>query len=82
MDSTAGMPYLYNYFALRGSAYSNIGRFNDAVANFSEAITLLPHPNYYYHRGLALVAMGRMEEAKDDIRKAGVDTGPVKWLEY
>lgn len=81
LDSEAGMPYLHNYFALKGAACSQLGRFSEAVADYTEAISLFPCPNYYYHRGLALLAQGRNAEALADIVRAGNNTGPVTWLE-
>jgi len=73
----AGNPAHFSYFALAGDAYNRAGSYEDAVAAFSAAIARQPLPNFFYHRGLALQALGRVQEAADDFRNAGPEKGPV-----
>lgn len=74
-----GFPGVYNAYAMRGAALSGAGRYEDAVQALTDAIRLNPQPNYYYHRGLALRALGRTKEADADFVFAGNDTGAVGW---
>lgn len=74
-----GFPGVYNAHAFRGAALSGAGHYKDAVQEFTEAIRLNPQPNYYYHRGLALRALGMTREAEEDFLFAGNDTGAVGW---
>lgn len=78
MGESAGYPGVFNLYALRGDALNKIGKFDEAVIDFTSAIRLNPHPTYYYHRGLALEALGRFNEARDDFRAAGGATGPIE----
>jgi len=73
-------PYAYNLYAFRAESFRAAGRFAEAVQDFSTAIGLNPHPVYYYHRGLALRAMGMSAEAEEDFRRAGPDPGPINWF--
>jgi len=73
-------PYAYNLYAFRAESFRAAGRFAEAVQDFSTAIGLNPHPVYYYHRGLALRAMGKSVEAEEDFRRAGPDPGPINWF--
>jgi hypothetical protein len=41
------------------------------------AISLFPHPTYYYYRGLALEAQGRIREAREDFEQAGPNPVPI-----
>jgi hypothetical protein len=74
-------PYEYNFYALRAESLRASGNLADAVSDFTLAITLRPHPAYYYHRGLAEKAMGKNAEAEADFRLAGPDTGPIIWFD-
>lgn len=79
MAKSAGNPEAFNLHALRGDALSRMGRFAEAVEEFSAAIALYPHATYYYHRGVALRSLGRVAEAENDFSRAGRDTGPIVW---
>ncbi len=79
MGREAGFPGVFNLHALRGDALSRAGRYLDAVAEFSEAIRLNPDDTYFYHRGVALGALGRSTEAEKDFKRAGDATGPIVW---
>ncbi len=74
----AGNPGAHNYYALGGDAFNKAGCYQDALAAFSAAIRLKPLLNYYYHRGLALKALGRQEEAAADFRLAGDERGNIE----
>jgi tetratricopeptide (TPR) repeat protein len=80
MGEKAGFPEVFNLHALRGDALGKAGRYQEAVQEFSAAISLYPHPRYYFHRGMALKALGRMEESEPDLMRAGKETGPIEWL--
>lgn len=82
MGKGAGFPGVFDLEALRGDALYKAGRYAEAAQEFTEAIRLNPQPNYFYHRGLALAALGKKKEAEADFLLAGDDTGPVKWLPY
>jgi len=74
-------PYEYNLYAFRAESLRASGKLADAVGDFNRAISLHPHPAYYYHRGLALQGMGRNAEADEDFRRAGPDPGPINWFD-
>lgn len=82
MGREAGFPGVFNLHALRGDALSRAGDYGGAVQEFSEAIVLNPLPNYFYHRGRALEALGRKNEAAEDFAKAGNDTAPIQWQAF
>ncbi|ABB30827.1 TPR repeat-containing protein [Geobacter metallireducens RCH3] len=77
-----GFPGVFNLHAMRGDALNRAGRYGDAVREFTTAINLKPVPEYFYHRGTALMALGRGEEAAADFREAGDATGPIAWEVY
>ena len=72
--------YVVNIIAFRGEAYERAGRYQEAVADFSAAIRMNPHPLYYYHRGRALMALGRSAEAASDLARAGSAKGQMFWI--
>jgi tetratricopeptide (TPR) repeat protein len=74
-----GMYDRYNLNAFRGEALLKVRRYNEAVKEFTFAISKAPRPVYFYHRGLALKAMGRMDEANEDFKVAGDETGSIEW---
>jgi protein O-mannosyl-transferase len=82
MGKRAGYPGIFNLHALRGDAFSKAGRHEEAVREFTEAIRLNPHPNYFYHRGRALEALGKTKEAQADFLQAGDEIGPVEWRSF
>jgi tetratricopeptide (TPR) repeat protein len=75
----ADFPEMFNLHALRGDALSKAGRYQEAVQEFTDAISLYPYPNYFYHRGVALGALGKEKEAEMDFLRAGTATGPIEW---
>jgi hypothetical protein len=72
--------YEYNFYAFRGESLREAGRYEDAVRDFTTAIGMRTHPAYFFHRGLALKALGREIEAEEDFRRSGPDPGPVIWF--
>ena len=52
----------------RGIAFSDMGRFNEAIADFTEVINWEPmmHPEAYYNRGRAYFLVGRNDAAIED----------------
>lgn len=74
-----GMPEAFNLVAIRGEALSKMGRHAEAVRDFSEAIDVFPAPEYFYRRGMSLMALGRKQEAEEDLRRGKGATGPIKW---
>jgi hypothetical protein len=73
----AGNPAYFTFYALSGDAYSRAGSYEAAVAAFTTAISRQPLPNFFYHRGLALRALGREREAAADFSAAGEETGEI-----
>jgi hypothetical protein len=71
----------FNLVAHRGKVLLELRRYDEAIGDFTEAITLHPDPRYYYNRGLALRAAGRRVEAEADFRRAGSVRGPIVWIE-
>ena len=63
----------------RGRILVQLGRLDEAVAGFSDAIRLDPdHPDYYADRGAALVRLGRLAEALRDY-DAAIGRTPPWW---
>lgn len=58
-------------FYIRGNCYLHIGSFDEAVADFTEAIKLNNKPEYLYMRGMAF-------EGKEDFKAAKKDFEEVK----
>ena len=75
----AGYTMMFNLHALRGDALRKAGLNEEAVREFTNAIALNPYPNYFYHRGLSLQALGRVKEAEADFLLAGDEIGPIEW---
>ncbi len=72
---------VYNLYAFRGESYRAKGDYRAAVRDFTAAISMLPDPTYYYHRGLALEALGMAKEAAEDFARAGDEQGPIVWID-
>jgi tetratricopeptide (TPR) repeat protein/tRNA A-37 threonylcarbamoyl transferase component Bud32 len=70
MDEALRLDPTAQVFDKRGSLHYNLGQFKEAVADFTEAIRLDPfQPDFFLHRGYALEAMGRKDEAAQDYKK-------------
>lgn len=82
MAKEAGYPGIFNLHALRGDALSKSGLHEDAVKEFTSAIQSNPLPNYFYHRGVTWKNLGELRLAEDDFKRAGTETGPIKWQEF
>lgn len=58
-------------FVALGSAYADLGRLDDALAAFEEALTVDPdNPDAWARKGTALHAQGKVREALEMYRKA------------
>lgn len=79
MGQKAGYNQMFNLHARRGDVLNKGRRYTEAVQEFTKAIYYYPHPTYYYHRGLALQALGRVKDAEGDFGKAGANTGVIEW---
>lgn len=77
----SGLSSSYNLYAFRGVGLGDIGRFDEAVADFDRAIAIYPHPTYYKLRGDALQALGRSADAAEDFRRAGPNPPLIDWFE-
>lgn len=71
--------YAFNFYAFRGLAFYRAGRFEESVSDFTAAIAAFPQPNYFFHRGRALLQLGRAAEARHDFLNAGPESGPLTW---
>lgn len=76
----AGREDVFNLIAYHGETLRALGRHEEAVMDFTTAINLSGHRQYYYFRGSALQALGRFTEAALDFRQAGAEVGPIKWF--
>jgi len=72
--------FIVNVLAFRGDALAKGGRYEDAVKDFSAAIAMIPQPVYYYHRGVALKALGKLGDAEGDFKIAGEAKGIIRWF--
>lgn len=73
-------PDVFNLYAFRGEALSKAGRYADAVKDLDFAISLFPHKLYYYHRGIALMELGKIKEGEQDLMRAGKTVGSLRWF--
>jgi tetratricopeptide (TPR) repeat protein len=69
----------YNLNVFRGEACRRVQRYEEAVKEFTFVISKAPRPVYFYHRGLAFKALGRIKEANEDFIQSGTETGPLDW---
>lgn len=74
-------PYAYNFYAFRAESHRMAGNLAESIRDWDTAIGMHPHPAYYYHRGLALRAMGRDAGAKEDFGRAGNGPLPITWID-
>ncbi len=74
------MTLIYNLYAFRGVALADLGRYAESSREFDRAIAILPHPTYYYYRGLAKEALGQRREAAADFAQAGPAPPPIDWF--
>lgn len=59
------------YFDNRQSVYRLLGRYDEALKDANEAVSLAPNSAYVYHsRGTVLLEMGRYDEAVDNFTRA------------
>ncbi len=79
--TTTLKPYEYNLYAYRAESLQCADHNDLAVIDFTKAIAGLPHPAYFFHRGLALRALGRAKDADDDFRRAGPNPGQIGWFD-
>jgi hypothetical protein len=82
MGKDDGYPGVFYLLALRGDALIKAQQYGAAVNDFSAAIRLKPYDIFFYHRGIALKALGRNREADIDFRQAGGDNGPIDWKNF
>jgi len=73
-------PEIFNIYAFRGEALIKSGQYAEAVNDFTVALSMYPHPLYYYHRGKALQGLKKVSEAEIDLKKAGDAQGQMYWF--
>ena len=54
----------------QGLCYSDMGKYGEAIADFTKFISLQPTANAYYSRGLAFKNSGKLDEAIEDYSTA------------
>lgn len=75
----AGLPEIYNLYAYRGVTLEYMGKYAEAIEDFTRALSLCPRPNYYLHRGRSLEALGNRVAAEADYQRAGTANGLIVW---
>lgn len=76
----AGRADIFNLIAHHGETLRALGRHEEALEDFTAAIELSGHRQYYYFRGSSLQALGRFAEAARDFSQARGESGPIKWF--
>jgi tetratricopeptide (TPR) repeat protein len=61
------IPLAYNN---RASALKSSGRLDEALADYTQAIRLMPHAGFFWNRGLARLQNKQSEEARQDFYEA------------
>jgi hypothetical protein len=79
MAKAAGHPEIYTLYAILGEALLKAERNEEAVTALTQAIIMAPLPSFFYFRSLALRQSGRIQEADEDLARAGNDRGPIVW---
>jgi tetratricopeptide (TPR) repeat protein len=66
---------------LRGRAYAELGRWNEAVADYSQAIASGTTAAPWYDRGVAHIQLGKWDQAADDFARATqvANASPEAW---
>ncbi len=68
-----GMAYHYN----RGQALLGLGRYQDAIGDFTEGLKTQPgYSSAYFERACAQAKLGRLEDARKDVENAANAMGP------
>lgn len=62
--------FAYAYYN-RAIIWDKIGQRQTALEDYNRAIELVPHPEFFFNRGLLLLSLGRKDEAIRDISRAG-----------
>jgi len=57
-------------YAFRGTSYSNLGKWDKAISDFTEAIKLTPKVYSYMRRGFAYFMAENYVKAREDLKKA------------
>lgn len=60
----------HDYFADRAFLYSKLGRYPEALSDYSSALGIKDLPDIRYNRGNVLARLGRFSDALDDYSKA------------
>lgn len=72
LAEAGGRPGIDNMYAYRGDALIRLGRYGEAVSDFTAALTFTPKPDYYYQRAVAYRALGNVGAAAEDYRRAAL----------
>jgi len=57
-------------YSFRASTYCNLGKWEDAIADYSEAINLKPEVHSYMRRGIAYFMAENFVKAREDLETA------------
>lgn len=67
-----GIDNIEVWFFNRGKAYYDLGNYEKAIEDFTQAIAYTPKRKYYAERGLAYEKMGEVEKATEDAMLAAM----------